>query len=278
MYYNDNEDDLVFYNETEEEPETTEAETDETDETESTRSTSNPFISDAELGALLDDDANDPDAVRRRKEQRAQDRAWRHKTGRKTGVFGLDLLTMLTVSPFQFKKGWKTFFEFHHLGQYRPDKDGNMPDPAECDQLYQDKKNVFQACILSEKFLKSAIIDAVAFTAAAAGLIFGLSWLSAKFGPFKLIWVIITLEIAWNLLKSFLRSLLSAMSATHDNVLAKKEKTDIAKKAKKAQREAEEKARQKARRQQHPAPTDEDQSDDEPIRPMGRGRYRRSGG
>jgi len=274
MRFDDNNDDedLVFYDGTEE-PETDD---DDVDETESTGSTSNPFLSDRDVHTILGE--NDPDAARRREEERAKDRAWRHKTNRRTGVFGIDLLTMLTWSPYEFKRGCETFLEFRHLGQYRPDKDGKMPDPVECDKLYQDKKNLFQASLLSVKFLKSAVSEAIVFIIAVAGFLYGLSWLSAKFGLFKLLLVIAAFEVAWNMTKSFLRSLLSAMRGTHDDVLAEKKKADASKKAQQeAQKKAKEKERREAARRQKPALTEDDQPK-EPIRPMGRGRYRRSGG
>lgn len=276
MRFKENDAELVFYNETEE-PETNDI-TEDADEDEFTRPVGNPFISQAEIDALLDGD--DSDAMSLLKERRYKERIQRRKTGRSVGDFKFDLLTALTLSPSRFSAELKTFLKFVRLGQYREDEEGNLPDELECDQLYQMKKLIFWRAVTKRSFLSPIVPEIIVFAAAIFGFFYGISWLSAKFGPLKLLWTVIAFEVAWNLFKSILRSVISVMRTTHDAVIDKKKDADKAKKAQIAQQEARRKAQEKARREterQKPAPAEEDQSE-EPIRPSGRRHYRRSGG
>ena len=278
MRFEDNDDEeLVFYNEAEE-PETNDIAED-ADEDEFTRPISNPFISQAEIDALLDGD--DSDAMCLLKERRYKDRIKRRKTGRSVGNFKFDLLAALTFSPSRFVAELKTFLDYVRLGQYREDEEGNLPDEAECDQLYQAKKVIFWHTVTKQSFLWPAIFEILILLMAVFGFKSGMSQLMRSFGLFRLFMVIAALIAGWISFKSILRSVISVMRTTHDAVIDKKKDADKAKKAQLAQQEARRKAQEKERkeamRRQAPAPTEENHSE-EPIRPSGRGRYRRSGG
>jgi hypothetical protein len=278
MRFEDNDDEeLVFYNEAEE-PETNDIAED-ADEDEFTRPVGNPFISQAEIDALLDGD--DSDAMSLLKERRYKDRIKRRKTGRSVGNFKFDLLAALTFSPSRFVAELKTFLDYVRLGQYREDEEGNLPDEAECDQLYQAKKVIFWHTVTKQSFLWPAIFEILILLMAVFGFKSGMSQLMRSFGLFRLFMVIAALIAGWVSFKSILRSVISVMRTTHDAVIDKKKDADKAKKAQLAQQEARRKAQEKERkeamRRQAPAPTEENHSE-EPIRPSGRGRYRRSGG
>ncbi len=274
MRFDDNDDELVFYNEAE-----TNDITEGADEDEFTRPISNPFISQAEIDALLDGD--DSDAMSLLKERRYKDRIKRRKTGKSVGDFKFDLLAALTFSPSRFVAELKTFLDYVRLGQYREDEEGNLPDEAECDQLYQAKKVIFWHTVTKQSFLWPAIFEILIFLMAVFGFKSGMSQLMRSFGLFRLFMVIAALIAGWVSFKSILRSVISVMRTTHDAVIDKKKDADKAKKAQLAQQEARRKAQEKERREamrrQAPAPTKENHSE-EPIRPSGRGRYRRSGG
>lgn len=274
MRFEDNDDEeLVFYNEAE-----TNDITEGADEDEFTRPISNPFISQAEIDALLDGD--DSDAMSLLKERRYKDRIKRRKTGKSVGDFKFDLLAALTFSPSRFVAELKTFLDYVRLGQYREDEEGNLPDEAECDQLYQAKKVIFWHTVTKQSFLWPAIFEILILLMAVFGFKSGMSQLMRSFGLFRLFMVIAALIAGWVSFKSILRSVISVMRTTHDAVIDKKKDADKAKKAQLAQQEARRKAQEKERREaerQKPAPAEEDQSE-EPIRPSGRGRYRRSGG
>lgn len=278
MRFEDNDDEeLVFYNEAEE-PETNDI-AEGADEDEFTRPISNPFISQAEIDALLDGD--DSDAMCLLKERRYKDRIKRRKTGKSVGDFKFDLLAALTFSPSRFVAELKTFLDYVRLGQYREDEKGNLPNEAECDQLYQAKKVIFWHTVTKQSFLWPAIFEILIFLMAVFGFKSGMSQLMRSFGLFRLFMVIAALIAGWVSFKSILRSVISVMRTTHDAVIDKKKDADKAKKAQLAQQEARRKAQEKERkeamRRQAPAPTEENHSE-EPIRPSGRGRYRRSGG
>lgn len=278
MRFEDNDDEeLVFYNEAEE-PETNDI-AEGADEDEFTRPVGNPFISQAEIDALLDGD--DSDAMSLLKERRYKDRIKRRKTGRSVGNFKFDLLAALTFSPSRFVAELKTFLDYVRLGQYREDEEGNLPDEAECDQLYQAKKVIFWHTVTKQSFLWPAIFEILILLMAVFGFKSGMSQLMRSFGLFRLFMVIAALIAGWVSFKSILRSVISVMRTTHDAVIDKKKDADKAKKAQLAQQEARRKAQEKERREamrrQTPAPTEENHSE-EPIRPSGRGRYRRSGG
>lgn len=274
MRFDDNDDELVFYNEAE-----TNDITEGADEDEFTRPISNPFISQAEIDALLDGD--DSDAMSLLKERRYKDRIKRRKTGKSVGDFKFDLLAALTFSPSRFVAELKTFLDYVRLGQYREDEEGNLPDEAECDQLYQAKKVIFWHTVTKQSFLWPAIFEILILLMAVFGFKSGMSQLMRSFGLFRLFMVIAALIAGWVSFKSILRSVISVMRTTHDAVIDKKKDADKAKKAQLAQQEARRKAQEKERREamrrQTPAPAEEDHSE-EPIRPSGRGRYRRSGG
>lgn len=278
MRFEDNDDEeLVFYNEAEE-PETNDI-AEGADEDEFTRPISNPFISQAEIDALLDGD--DSDAMCLLKERRYKDRIKRRKTGKSVGDFKFDLLAALTFSPSRFVAELKTFLDYVRLGQYREDEKGNLPNEAECDQLYQAKKVIFWHTVTKQSFLWPAIFEILILLMAVFGFKSGMSQLMRSFGLFRLFMVIAALIAGWVSFKSILRSVISVMRTTHDAVIDKKKDADKAKKAQLAQQEARRKAQEKERREamrrQTPAPTEENHSE-EPIRPSGRGRYRRSGG
>ena len=275
MKYEENDEELVFYDESMEEPET--AEDPDEEDAEFSRMIDNPYIGKSQVYRLMADDTDDPDILRRLAEKAANDRIWRRKTSRKTGVFWLDLLVMLTFSPYRVAAGWKTFSEFRHLGDCRPDEKGNMPDWTECEKLYQRKKNIFWASIMSMTFLRPAIIEVLLLLFCMWRIGPAIAALKGGFSLWRLIVAFVLFEGALNVGKSLLRSLLDVMKATCETVLSKKKDAD---KARKAQEAAEKKAREEAKKtkEARKKPATEASSASQPIRPSGRGRYRQSGG
>lgn len=279
MRFEENDEELVFYNEAEEPEVKPEPEDINLRDADLERLADNPFVSQAEFDRLAGDRAG----IRKRQQAtRDRERAERRKTNRLVGSFWLDALCMFTFSPYKFSAGRKTFSEFIRLGAYIPDKYGNLPDEVECDIMYQQKKLLFYKNLFNKDSLIMMALELAAFLLAVWGMKYGIAQLRAgHWGLWSLFILIVAIIVCWNVIKTFLRSMLKAMRDTCDKIAKDKEDADKAKKAQLAQQEARRKAQEKERREamrrQTPAPTEEDHSE-EPIRPSGRGRYRRSGG
>lgn len=279
---NSDNNELVFFDENEENenpenPETAEEEDDFSGLVE------NPYLSQSKIYGLMKDGTDDPDILRRLRERDIKNRILRRKTSHTTGNFALDLLQMLTVSPLNFKVGWKTFLEFYNLGKYKPDEDGSLSDIAECDKLYQRKKGIFWASIITGTFLKPAALEALILVVSWFWLRSSVASINGFFlkHPIKTLWVLIAFEVLWNSFKIFLRSILNVMRATCDTITAKKKDADKAKKAQKEAKEkakkAREEARKEARKNAEPQSQPEGQQPSGPIRPSDR-RRSHSGG
>lgn len=270
--------DLVFYNE---EAETEDTETEGTEEDDFSQYDENPFTDRSLLDQWVADDTGDVEFLEKLRQLKAERRAKRRKTGRTTGNFLIELLTMLTFSPTRFFAGWDTFSKFLHLGESSLDGNDRIAG-----KLYKRKKYAFCAGILTLSFILPTISELIGFGLGAWGLKVAIVKLGSG-GFFHKLWflvvAIVAYAAAWNFFKSILKSIIGVMEESYNTVTEAKNKADKARKAQEEKKRAAEKAVEEARKQRQKQKIASKTGDPaskptQPVRPSGRGRYRQSGG